>query len=244
MHPRWLTDAAEQFWQSARSIEPFPRRLEAPVLWALPLAIVKLPRLWISDVNSWLASRKLPVSNGNDSRDLHACLVAGGGKGYVLLNGSDEEDDLAYSLAHEASHFMLDYWQPRVRAIAKLGPTIIPVLDGTRRATPVERGQALLADVRLGIKLHLLRRGDFGIFGLQDIEGPEERADRLALELLAPEAAVRKSIHRTFRPLKPSPGQVCTLLQQEFGLPAAVAVAYSVLFSPKDNSVRAWLGLK
>lgn len=50
---------AERFWSLVGRTEPFPRSLESSVGWALPLAIVKLPRLGLSELQRWLLKRDI-----------------------------------------------------------------------------------------------------------------------------------------------------------------------------------------
>src|SRR5579884_3541412 len=137
---------------------PKPQEFEHAVLLALPLAILRLPRLFITDVGDWLSKYSLQFTHPLQDRDLHACLVARNGAGYVLLNGTDEPSEARYSLAHEVSHFVLDYYLPRERAVERLGPSILDVLDGRRPVTPTDRVQAVIADVSLQHCVHLLER--------------------------------------------------------------------------------------
>ena len=78
---------AEEFWAQVGEPEPFPRLLEPAVLWVLPLAVFKLPRLWVRDVQGWLAARGVRFQLETGDRPLHGCLFAFGGRGCVLLNG-------------------------------------------------------------------------------------------------------------------------------------------------------------
>src|SRR5579884_3500257 len=103
--PFWLESAAEEFWRAAGEVEPFPRNLEAPVLWALPLFILKVPRLTLSDVRAKLADYDIAFGVGGPNRSLYGCLVAFAGKGVVMLDGSEAPDELRFSLAHEVGHF-------------------------------------------------------------------------------------------------------------------------------------------
>ena len=50
-------DAIDLFWRQAGGVEPFPRKLERAVLLALPIAIIKLPRLHTNSIEKWLSNR-------------------------------------------------------------------------------------------------------------------------------------------------------------------------------------------
>src|SRR5947207_13502027 len=113
---------AWNFWCRAGGPEPFPRSLESAVAWALPLAVVKLPRLGLRELREWLAERGIPFGINATDRRLRACVLARAGRGVIFLDGTDSEDELRLSLAHEVSHFACDYLDPRTRAMAVLGP--------------------------------------------------------------------------------------------------------------------------
>lgn len=245
--PFWLQAAADDFWQAAGEMEPFPRNLEAPVLWALPLFIVKVPRLSLSNLRDRLVAYGIDFKIGGLNRHLYGCLVAFGGKGVVMLDGSESPDELRFSLAHEVGHFIIDYVQPRDRAIRRLGPAIVNVLDGLRPLSPEERVDAVLSNVRIGVHAHLMDRTVSGAIGCGRISGSEFRADRLAFELLAPEAAVLAAVRSVAHPpTTDGVMRVENLLIDAFGLPRAAARQYAhFLDSVGDHrpSIKAWLGI-
>ncbi|MBI1884770.1 MAG: ImmA/IrrE family metallo-endopeptidase [Chloroflexi bacterium] len=244
----WLERIVEEFWKRAGGPEPFPRNLERPILWALPLALLKLPRLWVSDVEVWLQRRGIAFRLDCGDRPLRGCLVAYGGRGCVLLDGSDPEDERRFSLAHEAAHFLLDYLQPRERAVARLGAAILEVFDGLRGPTVDERVDAVLGRASIGVHTHLMERQPDGVLGCGRIVGAESRADRLALELLAPAGEVQCRVARFRRPSSFQRGVdlAVEILTGDFGLPAAAAEPYAKLIMRcwrGGPSFREWLGL-
>ena len=79
----------------------------------------------------------------------------------------------------------------RVRqAIAALGKSIAPVLDGDRLPTDAERLSAVLRGVTLGVYSRLWLRGPLGLARDTHVVAREDAADELALELLAPKREV------------------------------------------------------
>ncbi len=224
----WLQQVVERFWIAVGTPEPFPRRLEPSVLWTLPLAIVKLPRLWVHDAKTWLERRDIPLHLGSQDRPLHGCTIAYAGKGFVLLDGTDPDDESRFSLAHEVAHFLVDYLWPRQRAISRLGSGIVEVLDGLRPPTVEERFHALVRHIPLGVHAHLMTRRPDGVLGCSRIIEAENRADRLALELLAPSAEVRRHLAHFEKLLSFREGVQRTMhiLLSDFGLPQTVAEAY------------------
>jgi hypothetical protein len=243
----WLAGIADEFWIGAGTREPFPRSLEQPILWSLPLAVLKLPRLYVRDVEHWLEQRRIRFRLDCSDRPLRGCLVAFGGRGCVLLDGSDPQDECRFSLAHEASHFLLDYLRPRERAVARLSPAILEVFDGLRSPTAEERVHAVLNDVSIGVHAHLMERRGDGVLGCGRIVGAESQADRLALELLAPACEVKRRVARSRenRRFDEAARVAWEILISEFGLPAVVAEPYGKLIARSwrgDRSFREWLG--
>lgn len=247
MTPYWLTSTVEAFWAGAGEMEPYPRRLEQAVSWALPLAIVKVPRLCMKDVAARLAASGVDFRLHTPQRELHGCLVAFGGRGLVMLDGTDSTDEMRFSLAHEVGHFLIDYYQPRERAVRRLGDGVIDVLDGLRAPTVAERIDAILNEVDVGVHMHLMDRSTSGEIGCGRVAGAEHRADRLAFELLAPEHEVRRSASGigggdmvgTLNRLK-------IVLTTRFGLPSSAAVAYAdflVAAVRHQPTVKEWLGM-
>jgi len=237
---------ANAFWEQVGRIEPFPRSLEHSVLWALPLGIVKLPRLGLSTMRSWLHRRGIDVYPDSADRPLRGCLIAGGGQGFVFLDGCDPDDERRFSLAHEVAHFLKDYVAPRERLFAALGPQIGDVLDGRREPTVDERLAGVLRGVPLGTFTHLLDRRLDGLACRLDIIDAEDRADKLALELLAPRAnALSQLTAARLKWLSPdAPSAAAGILAKDFGLPHAVAERYGtllVLAHRRPRTFRQWL---
>jgi hypothetical protein len=236
---------AQEFWESAGNPEIFPRDLETAVLWGLPVAVFKLPRLWVSDVRAWLASHSLHFPFDASDRPLHGCLIAHGGHGCVLLDGTDNEDELRFSLSHEVSHFILDYLRPRQRAVQRLGDGILEVFDGVRAPSVQERTHAVLAHVPIGFHTHLMGRSDHGLMGCDQTGESEGAADVLAMELLAPAVEVRWQVQSQFpRVMAPTLTEAAVYtLQTDFGLPSGIARGYARYLFPQvgSPSVREWL---
>jgi hypothetical protein len=99
-----IAHLADLFWREVGRVEPFPRSLEASVLWALPIAIVKVPRLGINTLRAWLSERGVTFGKSEADRPLCGCLVAARGRALIFLDGGDAEDTLRFSLAHEVAH--------------------------------------------------------------------------------------------------------------------------------------------
>lgn len=243
-----LRTVAERFWARVGEPEPYPRTLEASVLWTLPVAISKAHDLSVESVEDWLRRRGVPFGLGCHDRYLRACLISYGGRGLIFLDATDSEDELRFSLAHEASHFLLDYFLPRRRAIARLGLGVAEVLDGKREATVDERVDALLADTPIGVHTHLMQRTAAGTIGRTAVLDAESRADLLALELLAPENEVRRRVPElnASRNHQQTVADTVSVLVHTFGLPQQIANGYGQSLCRSWHggpSFKEWLGV-
>jgi IrrE N-terminal-like domain len=241
---------AEKFWKPAGDIQSrFPRDIESAVAWSLPLFVVRLPRLWVHDVECYLRKRRLPVLIGPAAdRRLHGCVLAIRGKGLIIVDGTDKPPQVRFTIAHEAAHFMLDYQEPRLRAVEKLGENIQSVLDGERALEPEERVDGLLANAPVGLYTHFMHRDSAG-FGSEKILEAESQADQLAFELIAPEAEVWRMLPKGFagRDYEQRLTTVRRLLVQRFGLSSDVAPQYAASLCRSrfgGASVREWLGMR
>ena len=236
---------AADFWRLAGPSGMFPYNIEASILWALPLAVVKLPRLRVASVRAWLSDYGLPAVVPAAERELRACIVASRGRGVIFIDGSDPVDEQRVSLSHELAHFLIDYMLPRDRALQTFGPSIMPVLNGDRPPTHAERLSAVLRGVPLGVYSRLWLCGPLGLASDVRVVAHEDLADVLALELLAPR---RKVVARARKFINESrPDGVSGLLQKEFGLPASAADAYArvLCVSAKPaQSIKGWLGIE
>jgi hypothetical protein len=217
--PGWLADAANRFWAAAGPPPPFPRDLDDAVAYSLPVYRVVMPRLRLAAVETFLLQRGCDVSLGQDDRRLCGAVLAFDGHGFLFVDGADAPEERRFTLAHEVAHFLLDYQEPRQRALDLLGEGIRPVLDGLRPPSRTERIDAALAGCPTGLHCYLLDRRD----PAGRIATVEDRADRLACELLAPDDELERRFGET--PLVEA--ALTAELVRTFGLPASAARAYA-----------------
>jgi hypothetical protein len=240
-----ITANAERFWRDAGEVEAFPRSLERAVSWALPLTIIKLARLGLDDLRRWLTQRRVPCSIAFAERPLRGALLARAGHGLVFLDGSDPDEERRFSLAHEVAHFICDYLEPRERALQVLGDAGCDLFDGRRHPAPEERLTAALCEVDLGFYTHWMDRRPDGTVAQAAVLAAEDRADRLALELLAPRLAVVAQLDQLDQ--ERSVETAAGVLRGYFGLPPGPASRYAAMVLAHcraDRSFRSWLGLE
>jgi hypothetical protein len=218
-------ELAADFWERAGGGDEWPRPIETALVRIAPVWVVHEEGLTPGAVASWLRRRgaRLPVPD--DGRALGGCLVAFRGCGAVFVDSVLAPDEARVVIAHEAAHFLGDYEAPRGRALRRLGPSVLPVLDGDRAASPAEGWAAALAGVRLGAHVHYMDR-TYDPARTPATDAVERAADELALELLAP----HRLVIATLAARGPLPPQVVPwerLLADHFALPWRWAAFYA-----------------
>lgn len=219
----WLSHAVDRFWGEENPSAAFPRDLHLPVLLNLPVAIIEIEGLTVASLDEWLQGHRLPRLADVADRSLRGCLTAYAGVGIVFVDRADEPGQRRLTLAHEVGHFISDYLLLR-EDVTRRSPELLAVLDGDREPTDVERFGALLADVPIGFHTHLLVRDPHGGHLSNATADVEDRAERLALELLAPLESVLAALRDT---TASSAHDVHSLLRDRFGLPADAATRYA-----------------
>jgi hypothetical protein len=227
MKAMWLNTEEHQtvnsFWEQAGEVEPFPRSLERPIALALPVAVIKLPHLALGGIENWLRSRQIDYSFDCDSRFVRGCLIAYQGKGLIFCDGSDPEDEIRFTLAHEIGHFLSDYWFPRQRALNKLGNKILDVIDGLREPSVTERVHALLENIKIGMVSDLIERQNAD----ETTWSTENKADRVGFALLAPPSNVISGVDLSVSDFPQRLKLIADRLVDQFGLPAGAAQSYA-----------------
>lgn len=220
-------EAVELFWKLCGEDNDFPRNVERVVALALPLTIIKIPGLNLRAAENWLRQRGVPFHFGCASRAVRGCLVAFAGRGLIFIDADDPEDEQRFTAAHEAAHFLADYWLPRQKALKKFGAAIANVMDGFRRPTPAERINAVIVGTRIGVYTDLMGR-EANEPHNNEVWDIEDRADSIALEILAPQAQVLSSINiPTGGKFTQRVQAVGEELKNRFGLPASISQSYS-----------------
>lgn len=228
-----ITRIARDFWSlTGKKYSPGCDIIGAVHL-VLPVDIISLSELSLVKIERWLLERGVGLSIEADNRVLHGFIITHAGSGIIFINGTDSEEERRYTIAHEISHFILDYKIPRDKAIAKMGNQITEVLDGLRNATVEERIDGLLGDIRVQPYTHLLEKTGDGSFNSVTVFDAENEADSLAVELLAPNSNVIKNTKNGQSKISFSDFQsrCLNLLVSDYMLPETVAKEYAVRLS-------------
>ncbi|HEV3449195.1 MAG TPA: hypothetical protein VG099_31450 [Gemmataceae bacterium] len=216
---------AARFWEEYGKEEPFPRDLECVILRAKPsLAIISLPRLSPAAVRSLLARRGHLVALDTAERWLNGCFYACKDLSFIFVEEGLTSEWRRAVIAHEFGHCLAHYETPRRRVTRRLGASVLPVVDGVRRATGAEELSASLAGVRIESYVHFMDRNPDGTY-IEPVNQAERDADDLGLELLAPWRAVSAVVRKNGR-WPGLPGDWQETLVRHFGFPRSLASYY------------------
>jgi hypothetical protein len=220
MNEGWLQEAVKDCGLPASAV--FPRDLAEDIPLALPLTVVPLPGLTPRKGREWLVSYKRADGGLVPTNDLkHGFTVAHAGAGVLFLNSEDPPGEQRFTLAHEVAHFVLDHLQPRRRAEHAWGKSIGPVLDGEQEPSVAEQLFSALERIPYRTRANFMDRNDrrMPVSGL--VMESEQRADRLAFELLAPRRELLPLLQRGGRK------ELEDELISRFGLPVKEASTYA-----------------
>lgn len=226
-----IRQLAAAFWKQAGVQAVYPvtvSLLEQVICLSLPLSIHKLDKLSISVINDWLQNTHVTIPKALGEKPLYGLLLVNKGRGFIFLNGSDSLEEQCFTLAHELSHYLLDYDIPRQKAVRQFGKSIIEVLNGNRMPTVEEQLQGLIKDVSLQSYIHWLDRPLSTAWERMKLWNVEAKADQFALELLAPFTDIAENVQEAgiyrYNDLL---DYLTAFLMQRYKLPPAVAGAYA-----------------
>lgn len=228
--PVYIENIAKEFWAKiGRSRSQPPYDIAGAVSLLLPLDIISLSELTLLGIDKWLNDRGIKIPVTVSDRHLHGFVLIRNGSGFMFINGTDSEEERKYTIAHETSHFILDYKIPRDRVIEKLGKEVGAVLDGVRAPTVNEQVNSLIKEISLDAFTHLFEKEGDGSFESFKVFNAENNADLLALELLAPHSEVIKTTQngRGKISFDVFDQQCFDLLVSSYKLPHSIARQYS-----------------
>ena len=228
-----IVSLAQDFWKEAQGIPiQYPCDLQRAVACALPVNVLSLSNLSVKGVRDYLFQNNIKIQFSDDNQALHGFLMAHRGLGLVFINGTDEKQERHFTLAHEIAHFILDYFEPRRKAIKMLGESIIQVIDGQRQPTVQERLDSIFYTISVQPFQHLLSKTNSSYHFAAQVGKAEDLADAFAFELIAPYQIVIQDV-KAFGKLSFKDTCLLTdeILIKKYGLPSLVVPPYSRFLS-------------
>lgn len=150
----------------------------------------RIKELSLKKLEEWLKEMTDQEEFNIDDRHLHGALIIKGPSIFMFVEASEDEVQQRFTVAHEVSHFLLDYHLPKERAILALGKEIEDVLNGNLPPSNIQRTLSAIKGVDIAPYSFLIEKTGNGSFENWSNFNAENEADYLALELLAPRARV------------------------------------------------------
>lgn len=221
---------AREFWSKADPVHRQTLDISSAVDEVLPVDVIYLKRLSLAEIKHWLENRGVKTEFEVNDRPLHGVIMIQEGFGFIFVDADDGTIQQRFTIAHEVSHFLLDYQIPRENAMLAIGTEIEDVLNGKAEATRFQQVKALIKGISIQPYTHLTEKSADGSFLNWMNYTSENEADYLALELLAPRSVVIKGTIATARRLNYNQfTRKCEeILMENYQIPAEVAHQYAV----------------
>jgi Zn-dependent peptidase ImmA (M78 family) len=221
---------AREFWSKANPVHRQTLDISSAVDEVLPVRVIYIQRLSFAEIKYWLENRGVKTEFEANNRPLHGVIMIQEGFGFIFVDANDGSIQQRFTIAHEVSHFLLDYQIPRENAMLAIGTEIEDVLNGKAEATRFQQVKALIKGISIQPYTHLTEKSADGSFLNWMNYTSENEADYLALELLAPRSVVIKDTMTTARRLNYSQfTRKCEeLLMKHYQIPPEVAHQYAV----------------
>ena len=206
----------------------YPVNIGYAAMSALEVYVEEVEGLTTLTAASYAGRGGLWNTVGVSERGLRGCIVVGRRGATILVEGNDCEAEKRFTIAHEVAHYILEVRRHRERAADKMGRDFSDVLYGLKEATPTERIDAWLNDVRSDKILHLMDRAPGGGYGCARTMDAECVADELALEILAPRSDMKKVLSSLGQMgFAESLSAAQRIAERRYGLPGAIAGVYA-----------------
>lgn len=225
-----LERIAQEFWSKADQTHRSNFDILNAVPSVLPIDVVHLPALSLRTIESWFRDRHVHLELDADERIRHGFIILCEGVGFIFLNADDSLIDQRFTIAHEASHFLLDHRMPKERAVLEIGTDIKTVLNGASEPSVYHHVKALIKGIDIRPGSHLLEKNGSGSCRSWNNFNSENEADYLALELLAPRLnAIRDTLTGSKRlNYRQFVGSCREILRERYQLPSAIAEHYAI----------------
>jgi len=219
---------ADWFWKRAGGRPGFPVDISYAAMCALEVYVEEVDYLTVVTAASRIEGVGIGPHDGIGGRRIHGCLAVGRRGAAILVEKNDDEAQKRFTIAHECAHFILEVRMNQERARIRLGHDFSGLLRGLREATPIERIDARLHNVRSDALLHFMDRTATGGYGCGRIHEAECLADDLAVEILAPRVELIESLS-SFGPMgfSESLSAARRIAERRFGLPETIAKWYA-----------------
>lgn len=220
---------AREFWSTTDEKYRVNFDIAGAVEHLPAIDVIHIDRLSPGKVEDWLKDMSIEIQFGVNDRNLHGILFIRNEHACMFLDKADSETQQRFTIAHEMSHYLLDYQLPKERAMLELGTGIKEVLNGNVKATEYQLVLSLIKGVDIEPYTVLIEKKGQGSFSSWTNYNAENEADYLALELLAPRARVISDTISSTKRLTYSQfnRKSLELLTCKYGIPSDIAKQYA-----------------
>lgn len=220
---------AREFWSTVDQVYRENFDILGAVETSLTIDLIQLQKLSLRKIQDWLDARKINIAIDAIDRDLHGALLIKAGSVCMFVEEAGDEIQQRFTIAHEVSHFLLDYQIPLERALLQFGAEIEEVLNGNQKATRSQLVTSMINGVNLEPYSFLIEKTGNGSFLSWSNFNAENEADYLALELLAPRTkvineAIASATLLTYSQFKRKSQEI---LKDKYRIPSEVAHQYA-----------------
>jgi Zn-dependent peptidase ImmA (M78 family) len=194
-----LERIAREFWSTVDQKHRETYDIVSAVNDTLTINLILIKNLSIKKMEDWLISIGKYENFGIDDRSLHGFLMIKNGNICMFVEESEDQSQQRFTVAHEVSHYLLDYQLPKERAILALGKEIEDVLNGNLPPTDTQLALSVIKGVNISPYTFMIEKNGNGSFFNWSNFNSENEADYLAMELLAPRARI---VNETFSSIK------------------------------------------
>ncbi len=181
---------AREFWSTINPEYRDNFDILGAVEASLTINLIKIQDLGLRKIEDWSKARNISVKIDANDRNVHGILFITDGTVLMFVEEEGDEIQQRFTIAHEVSHFLLDYKIPRERALLEFGTEIEEVLNGNLEATHSQLVTSMIKGINLEPYSFLIEKTGNGSFLSWSNFNAENEADYLALELLAPRAKI------------------------------------------------------
>lgn len=250
LHRNAIKELATNFWKGMKVSYPIQYSfLEGAAFAKYPVNITRLNKLTLSKVIDWLSKHNCSCESIEEDKSLFGLLFMQKGHAFIFLDGTSEIRESLFTLAHELAHYIIEIEHPKRLAVNIYGSQIEDVFDGKRVSTVAEQVSVITSQIDIQPYINLLEKEEMDGISRIKVWEAESSADILALELIAPEDVVKKTLNSLriqirFYDLKE---KLPELLSTYFYLPESISHTYATALCYKwcrgGPSFSDWLGL-
>lgn len=220
---------ARKFWATTQAEFRYDYDIVKAVESSLNVHLIRMQQLNPTKIISWLASHNMDIPFESKATHLNGALLIKNDNVIMFIDAAENAVQQRYTLAHQVSHFLLNYQMPKERAIMTLGKEIAQVLSGNTEASVTQLVQSTVSNITGNVYTLLIEKWDESTSFDWELLRTKDPAVSLTLELLAPRYQIINETASVGARLRYSPfKRKCQeLLIDKYRIPSEIAHKYA-----------------